>query len=367
MRIPITLSKYIGKQFLFSLLVVSGIILFITIVFDFLELSRRVHNKDVPLGIMIQMVTLKLPLMWLEMLPFIVLISGILTFGKLTRYSELVVARSAGVSAWQFLFSSLCLSFFMGIVIIVVINPMSAIMLSRYELLESKYLRGGINTFALSSTGLWLKQDAPDHKGKIIIHALRAHFKESELYDVTFFVFDDAHDFQSRIFAPSVKLKQHHWFIEKGTLTTTGRPEKTSSLSQYEIPTTIATQQLQNSFSSPETIAFWNLPEFITTLKNAGLPTARYILHWHNILVTPFFLSAMVFFAAAFSLRIPRKGKTGLLVVGGVIAGFLVHFFSEMVFAIGLSGKVPLVFAAWAPALVGIFIGAALMLHLEDG
>ncbi len=39
----------------------------------------------------------------MEIMPFAVLLGGILAFWRLTRSSELVVARAAGISAWQFL------------------------------------------------------------------------------------------------------------------------------------------------------------------------------------------------------------------------------------------------------------------------
>ena len=39
----------------------------------------------------------------MQILPFAVLLGGILCFWRLTRSSELIVARAAGVSAWEFL------------------------------------------------------------------------------------------------------------------------------------------------------------------------------------------------------------------------------------------------------------------------
>jgi lipopolysaccharide export system permease protein len=37
------------------------------------------------------------------------------------------------------------------------------------------------------------------------------------------------------------------------------------------------------------------------------------------------------------------------------------------VFAIGLSGTIPVVLAAWTPAGVSLMLGVAMLLHLEDG
>lgn len=367
MRIPLTLSKYIGKQFLGSFAIILTTFMLITALFDILELSRRAHDKNIPFSVLIQMVLLKLPNLMLEMLPFVILIGGILAFGRLTRYSELIVARAAGISVWQFLSPAILLAFAIGIVVIIVLNPLSAIMLSHHEKLEEQYLKGNISTFSVSSTGLWLKQEGIDHKGRLIIHALRANFEEAKLYDVTFFMFDETHSLSRRLFAKEASLKNKYWDIKTGIDVTPGDPEKREDLRNFQIETTIEARQLQNSFSSPETVSFWSLPEFIETLKMAGFSATKHILHWHKVLVIPFFLSAMVFFAAIFSLRLPRKGRTGLLLAGGIIVGFIIRFLSDLAGAMSIAGNIPIFLAAWAPALISIFIGAAILLHLEDG
>jgi lipopolysaccharide export system permease protein len=53
--------------------------------------------------------------------------------------------------------------------------------------------------------------------------------------------------------------------------------------------------------------------------------------------------------------------------VGGVVSGFVFYFFSKAVYALGLSGTLPAVLAAWTPAMVTGLVGAAALFHLEDG
>ena len=52
----------------------------------------------------------------LQILPFAVLLGGIFAFWRLSRSSELVVARAAGISAWQFLAMPVLLAMLLGIV-----------------------------------------------------------------------------------------------------------------------------------------------------------------------------------------------------------------------------------------------------------
>jgi lipopolysaccharide export system permease protein len=81
----------------------------------------------------------------------------------------------------------------------------------------------------------------------------------------------------------------------------------------------------------------------------------------------PLQLAAMILLAASFSLRPQRQGRVALVIVMGLFAGFLLYFLSNFVHALGLSGKIPVILAGWAPAGVSAMLGMALLLHLEDG
>ena len=75
----------------------------------------------------------------------------------------------------------------------------------------------------------------------------------------------------------------------------------------------------------------------------------------------------MVLIAATFSLRLTRRGGTVLLGIAGVLTGFLLFVLSNLVQALGLGASLPAALAAWTPAGVSLLLGAAMLLHLEDG
>ena len=102
-------------------------------------------------------------------------------------------------------------------------------------------------------------------------------------------------------------------------------------------------------------------------LENAGFSAQRHKLQLNRLLATPLLLAAVILLAAAFSLRPQRQGPVVLVIVLGMLAGFLLYFLSNFVFALGLSGKIPVILAGWAPAGVSAMLGLAMLLHLEDG
>ncbi len=364
MRLPVTLSFYIGRQFLMGVAIVFLVISSLILLTDTLETIRRSYGKEVPFGIILEMVLLKWPYLVHQLMPFAVMLGGIFTFSKLTRTCELIVARAAGVSAWQFLMPAIMASFIMGVVLVTVFNPFSAAMLTRFEQIESKYVHGNDSMLAVSSSGVWLREKNKD-AGTSIIHALHVNQSNLQLYDVTLFTFTPEYKLVSRIDAEEAAIADKQWWFKHAMLTAPGKLAQ--QYETYALPTNLVISQLQDSFASPEAISFWELPSFIRTLKAAGFSALRHSLHWHSLLVTPFLLCAMVFIAAVFSLRPPRKGRTGLLMSSGIFVGFVIYFTSDLVAALGLSGSIPIILAAWAPVAISILTGMGLMLHLEDG
>ena len=87
-----------------------------------------------------------------------------------------------------------------------------------------------------------------------------------------------------------------------------------------------------------------------------------------TLLVSPFLLCAMVLVAAVFSLRPNnRRGGIMFLIVGGISTGFVVYFLSQLVYAFGINGYIPVAMAVWTPALIVSMISVSVLLHLEDG
>lgn len=363
--IPFTLSKYLIRHFLSGVGVILGVLVTLILVFDTLEIIRRAYSKSVPFGIMLNMVVLKLPYMLQEVLPFAILLGGIMALTKLTRSSELVVARAAGISALQFLTPVLICAFAIGVVVTTVINPLSATMLSKFEQIEAKYFKGSTSMLSVSSSGLWLRQ--PDHEGegKKIIRALRVSNEDMQLFEVTFFQFGANNSFRNRIDAASAKLREGHWLIEDAILTAPGKPA--DHYDEYQLPTDLSINQIQESFAPPETFSFWELPSFIGTLEEAGFSALKHRLYWHNLMAIPFMLAGMVLVAGVFSLRPPRQGRTGMLVALGIFTGFVIYFVSDIIGALGLSGRLPVVLSAWAPIGITALLGLSVTLHLEDG
>jgi lipopolysaccharide export system permease protein len=363
LRLSPTLSAYVARQYVvwfFSYFVgLMGVIVLVSIV----DLLDRLASKNASLGIVLRMVLLKLPYLSQEIMPFTVLFAGLTCFWRMTRSHELVITRAAGISVWQVLLPVLGVAALVGVITVTMLNPLASILLGQFEQMEAKYIRNEGSTLSVSRAGLWLRQADPN--GQSVIHAVRVTHEPLVLHNVIVFQFEGQDRFVGRIDAEQAELEPGRWVIHDAWRTKPGIPAVFAKL-EY-VATNLTRDKILDSFAPPETISFWSLPGFIELLTEAGFSAVRHKLQLHRLLATPVLLAAMVLLAASFSLRPQRRGRVGLVILSGVLAGFLLYFLSNFVFALGLSGRIPVVLAAWTPAGVSVMLGIATLLHLEDG
>lgn len=366
MRISLTLSTYLGRQFLFAFLGILAAILVVIFLADVVELLRRVAaREEVPFSMVLKMALLKLPFTMQQSFPFVALFATLLVFWRLSRSHELTVIRASGISAWQFLLPPLVLAVTLGVLQTTVFHPFASAALSRFERLETVMIDRNVSTLALSSSGLWLRQVSEE--GQAVVHAVNAlqHERNVELRDVTVFQYKGTDAFVGRIDAASATLEPGAWLMRDVWIFVPEQPPQFKS--EHSLPTDLTLERIQDSFAKPETISFWQLPGFIRTLEAAGFSAVGHRLHLQTMLAAPLLMVAMVFIAAPLSLRHSRRGGAAYLIAGGVLSGFMLHFLSDLVFAFGLSDRIPVVLAAWTPATVATLLGIAFLLHIEDG
>ncbi len=160
MKVRATFSGYVARQFLFWWFSIFLILTTLIALFDTIELQRRTSSlEDVTFVHVISMAAFKLPHMAQKAIPFTVLFGGMMAFWRLNRHRELVVARAAGVSAWEILAPVLIVAVVMGVVKITIYSPFSSAMIFRFEQLEARYIQGKTSLAALDDEGLWLQQN----------------------------------------------------------------------------------------------------------------------------------------------------------------------------------------------------------------
>jgi lipopolysaccharide export system permease protein len=305
----------------------------------------------------------RVPQLLEKMMPFCVLIGAMTCYLALSRRLELVVARAAGVSAWQFIAPALASAIILGLLATVAYNPMSANLRELSKRMEAELFGSAPGGGVQDASGFWLNQVNSD--GQWIINAARSEQQGVRLTGLTVFRFDPDLQFKERIEAREATLEEGRWLFKSVRRYSLDQPPLDQDT--FYVTTTLTPAQVRNSFSTPETVSFWQLPSYIRSSESSGFATAGYRLQYHKLIAQPFLLAAMVMLAAAVSLRFFRFGGVQKMVLSGVGAGFLLYVLSKVTEDLSKAELMHPIASAWLPVCVGGLTGFLALLYQEDG
>ena len=358
-----TLGRYFAWRFLVMVFVVYGVCVMIVFFIDFVEMMREAAKVDASAGEAMMVTLIRLPAFAELILPFAVLIGAIGTFLMLSRSSELVIVRAAGISVWQFLRPTLYVAFAIGVFSTTVYNPLAAKAKTLAEQIfaDTFAARGGAR--GNKNKASWIRQDGPD--GPSIIYARANANRGTTLAGLTLLQFDLKKEFIERIEADKAELRQGYWELENANVSSPGQlPRK---YRKYYVSTYLNENQVNESVDTVESVSFWELPDFIDFTEKAGFETTAYRLHYEQLLARPFLMIAMVLLAATCALRPFRFGKIQTMVITGLSGGFAAFVLVELSRKMGISGYISTGVAAWAPIAIASLLAMTFLLNQEDG
>jgi lipopolysaccharide export system permease protein len=359
-----TLARYFGLRFVNTLAAVLLGIFVLIILVDYVEMTRRLSDSPKASSWTIVQISLfRVPQAAERIFPFCVMISAMVCFLSLSRRLELVVSRAAGMSAWQFIAPAVMIALAVGILTTAVYNPMGAILHERSKRLEAEVSGNIRSALQSSANGFWVRQRSAE--GHSIINAASSREQGVMLSKVTAFVFDQDNRFLERVEADSAVLETGHWHLEDARVYAVGAPPEDRA--SYRLATHLTPAQVRESFSTPETVPFWQLPQFIGMAEQSGVSAAGYRLQYQKLLAQPLLLAGTVLLAAAFSLRFFRFGGVHNMVLGGLASGFMLYVLSKVFDDLSRAELVAPVVAAWLPAIVAGLTGFVALLYQEDG
>ncbi len=359
-----TLSRYFAMRFVASVVGSFIGVIALAAMIDYVELMRRGADwPNATAWLLAKISMYRVPQLTERILPFTVLVGAMSCYLTLSRRHELVVARAAGVSAWQFVAPAVAAAFILGTIATTLYNPVSAMLHERSKRLEAQMQGDAPSALHQSTSGFWVRQKSND--GAAIINAISSREQGAQLGGVSVYKFDNSGHFEERIEAKSAALQDGYWSLEDARIYVPGNaPDLQQS---YRLPTNLTLEQVRESFSTPETVPFWQLPTYIELADRAGLLAAGYRLQYQQLLARPFLLAAMVLLAASVSLRFFRLGGVQKMILSGISAGFLLFVLSKITEDMSKSELLSPVAAAWIPVVIGGLTGFVALLYQEDG
>ena len=361
------LGSYLVKQTILNFLFVLVVVCAIIMMFDMIEILRRTSGRyDVSIGFLVEYVIAKLPETVDKVVPFIVMVSTMIAFWRLSKTNEFVIIRAAGVSIWGVLVPVLLAVFMIGVVWVAVLNPIGAKLYELRETMSYRLSTDNPNAFLFSNKGLWIREGKGN--GTVaIINAGNLNLQDDVLWlrDISIIEVDEKMQVERRIEAFVATLENGEMNLRDVRIYKAG--QQAEILNSLRYPTEMNLQRIKDNFVDPEAISFWNLPDTIEFYETSGFSVQRYKMRYLSLIALPFFLMAMVLVAGIFALKPnQRQGGVLMMIVSGIATGFAVYFISQVVSAFGINSYIPAWFAVWVPAIIVASVSISVYLHKEE-
>ena len=363
------LDIYLIKRFLLSFLIVLTIMCSISVLLEMTEYIRKYDINKIQLVILFKLSLLNLPKMMYKILPLIILLSSLWMYLGLSRTSELIIIRASSRSALRSLSGPIFTTFLIGLISIFFLNPIIVATSKYHQTMIDKFTDSSRAVAAVLERGLWMKQDTSN--GQIIIRASKSDPTATFFSDLTMYGFNKSGSPIYHLRAATASLDSGSWNLEKvkywnfETLSDAGT--QGMDFSEFSVATNVTPIQIIKGFSEPNTTTLWELPKLISRLDQAGLPSIKHKIWFQMELANPILLVCMVVIASAFVTKHARISNVWFSILIAISLGFGIYFLKNFANVLGQNLQIPVLIAAWAPPLAGLFISLGFLLHIEDG
>ncbi len=362
------LGKYVTRQFLANFFMVFFAILGIILMFDGIESLRRISGRDdVTLWFAAQYAVTRIAKTVEIVIPFVLMVSAMITFWRLSKNNEFVIVRAAGVSIFSFLKPLIIAAFLLGLVNIMLFNPVAAKMFEWHEVLSYRLTSRNPNAMLFSSKGLWIREAIGDDKVLLLQAKTLRQEKDNSLWmrDVSITELNNKTQITKSYEAYFATLEGHTFHLKDVKMLIGGQPVQ--MMSDYEYETNIDMQRIKENFIEPDAISFWQLPNTIAFYESAGFSARQHWMRYLNLLISPFLLIGMLMMAAVFMLQNTLRGSAIMWrVVISIAVGFSIYFLSQVVYAFGVNGYIPVWLSVSAPTIIIILVASSLLVRTDE-
>ena len=346
------INKYLAKEFIKVVINTSLVFFALGFIMNLFEEINFFKDLDIKISIPIILSLLFTPSLLHNFFPFIILLSGIWFFLKIKKTDELTAINISGMSNLSIILVPGFLSIILGIFFITAINPVTSILVKKYETVKGSYEDDQEYLAAITDNGIWIKEKNLQ-KNNII---RSSHLENENLMEVTIYEFDKNNDFVRRIEAESANISSLKWSLKNAKIINADgivlseNTENISYISMYDF------KKIKSLYSNLDTISFWNIENEIKLLEQRGYSTKEMEAKLHRSFSFPFFLLSMLLLSSFFTLGTRFSENNWSYVFITIISSVLIYFFNDFSALLGKTEKLPIVVSVWMPiAIIFIF------------
>ncbi len=357
---------YIASQYLKSIFSILLFSLSIYFILTYMEESQHYFDgRDVSAKVKFYYYYWQVPAITLQLMPFAVLIGGIVTNWLLAKHGEISALRAAGMSMFRISIPLVAVGLFFTLSHFVLnecVIPMSTthfLKVKKIDIEKSKK-----NDFVFTESK-WLKS-----KGTILYFQKYDETKQ-ELFEVEYFK-SESSNIKQIVHAGSAYFDDNigNWVLRTAIVNNFNSHYQLENFEikpYYVTNIDFAPPKVLRETSDSNQLSYWQLKKIIDDAQEAGANVSDRIVDLYLKLSTPFANLLFVFLTIPFALKKERQEEKYIGIVICIITA-LVYWFGNLVLkSFAIKGSINPLLAAWLMNILVLLLSFMLIRKLDKG
>lgn len=362
---PALIDRYLLVTFLrvFVIVVAAGISVYIMA--DLAELFGHILRNDISTSTVVDHYKFLSFQIFKDLSPLVVLLTVLISFGLLSRTSEIIAAKAAGLSLYRLAAPAL-----MAAALVAVINVYLETSVLPYSNARAETIRAEIKGRP-EAVRSYRRADRQWFfgRGGYIYHFQNYDARAKRLQRLHVFRFDpNTYEMTGRLYAQEARyVEDDRWvvsgawnrFFDQGAEAQASIADDGSVLRIPEPPEFFDTE-----IKSPQHMSWRELSEFVRNMRSSGQEVRPLEVQRLNKIALPAICLVMALVALPFAFRLGRKGA---LYGIGLGIGLAIIFYAVIAIftTLGQAGSLPPLVAVWSPHVLFTSLSLYLFLGVE--
>ena len=342
------INKYLIGEFLTSVMNVVLIFSACGLIMNLREEVTYFADYDVGIMIPIALSFMIIPSILVNVFPFIIFLSSMWVLIKLKNSNEILSLKTFGFSSMKFVSLFSISAFFIGIIILLALTPVTSLMVKYYEDVKGGYDLDKSHLASITNNGVWVKEKVGSKINFIKSKKIEGDF----LLDVSIYKLDEGNILTERIEAKRANILNTPWVLEDVVKITSAKSGLSENVETLIFESTFNKAKLNSIYSNLDTLPFYKIITEIDDLVKKGYNIKLLEEKKHYYLSLPFFLVLMVCLASIFSLGSNDRRQNVYYIILSIITCVVIFYFKNFSMALGATERIPLVISVWSPIII---------------
>jgi lipopolysaccharide export system permease protein len=354
-----TYTKFLINGFIRSFLNVLFVMISLVFILNILKEIEYFSNKEVNSLYPIYLSLMSAPSIIFEMFPFIFLIATQFFFLKLFNNDEIHIFKYSGLKNIKIINIISFVSFFIGILIIIVFYSLSSNLQHYYLQVKNQFSDDKLYLAVVNKNGLWIK-DVVDNQTSIINSS---KINNNFLTNTFITTFDKNFNLIRSLKSDKIDIKDNEWLIYDAIIFKDNISRK---IDLIKFRSNFNQKRIESLFSNLSSLSLLKLIDLRQNYRSLNYSTVDVDIQIYKIVTYPLLLVIMTILSSIIMLNTKKSSSKVLKIIIGLFFSVAIYYINNFFNVMGSTEKLPLMVSIWTPIIFLSLINLIMLININE-